>query len=372
MDVEQTHLHPDRGWSAPAGLDADWAVVFAGSDALHRPGLAAELAARYPRAAIVGCTTAGEVLGTTVHDGTVVVTAVRFARSRARLAVAELGPGDGSYQAGLALGAALAADDLVHVLVLSDGTQVNGSRLAAGLDDGLPATVTITGGLAGDGARMSRTAILAGGTVAGGRIAALGFYGRALRVGWGTLGGWDPFGPERVITGSQANVLHTLDDQPALSLYRRYLGEHARDLPTAGLRFPLAVRSPDGAPPVVRTLLGIDEETGSITFAGDMPEGHLARLMRANFDRLIEGAAGAARHCVERIGPGAELALVVSCVGRRLVLDQRIEEELEGVREIVGAAPIAGFYSNGELSPHGLASCALHNQTMNVTTLREV
>lgn len=371
MHVEQTHLHPDQGWSAPATLDADWAVVFAGSRAIRQPGLAAALAARYPRAAILGCSTAGEVLGTTVHDDTVVVTAVRFARSRARLAVAELGADDGSYEAGLALGQSLAADDLVHVLVLSDGSAVNGSRLAAGLVDGLPATVSLTGGLAGDGARMTETAVLANGAVGPRRIAALGLYGRALRVGWGTLGGWDPFGPERVITRSAANVLYALDDQPALALYRRYLGEHARDLPTAGLRFPLAVRSPDGAPPVVRTLLGIDEEAGSITFAGDMPEGHLARLMRANFDRLIEGAAGAARQCVERIGPGAELALVVSCVGRRLVLDQRIEEELDGVREILGAAPIAGFYSNGELSPHGLASCALHNQTMTVTTLSE-
>jgi hypothetical protein len=60
-------------------------------------------------------------------------------------------------------------------------------------------------------------------------------------------------------------------------------------------------------------------------------------------------------------------------VGRRLVLRQRIEEEVEAVREVLGGAPVmTGFYSYGEISPlNPSARCALHNQTMTVTTLTE-
>jgi hypothetical protein len=125
---------------------------------------------------------------------------------------------------------------------------------------------------------------------------------------------------------------------------------------------------------VVRTILGIDEDAGSLTFAGDVPQGHYARLMKANFDRLVDGAAqagSASREMLKDSGP--ELAILISCVGRRLVLQQRTEEEVEAVRGVLGGDPVlTGFYSYGEISPHNpSARCALHNQTMTVTTLSE-
>lgn len=187
------------------------------------------------------------------------------------------------------------------------------------------------------------------------------------------MGGWDPFGPERLVTRSRRNVLYELDGQRALDLYVRYLGEHAAGLPATGLLFPLALRSHEGADSVVRTILSVDEMAGSLTFAGDIPEGMRARLMKANFDRLIDGATGAARGSIGRDAAPPELALLISCVGRKLVLKQRIEEEVEAVREIVGPrATLAGFYSYGEISPAASgAPCALHDQTMTITILSE-
>jgi hypothetical protein len=203
------------------------------------------------------------------------------------------------------------------------------------------------------------------------RSVLLGFYGDRLRVGWSSMGGWDPFGPERLITRSRGNVLYELDGQSALTLYKRYLGEHAAGLPATGLLFPLSVRSPENGPAVVRTILSVDESAGSITFAGDMPTGHVARLMKANFDRLIDGAHDAARQGTERLGRQSQLAFLVSCAGRRMVLQQRTEEELEAVHEVVRGAPTLGFYSLGELSPSGLTGCELHNQTMTITAFTE-
>jgi len=191
-------------------------------------------------------------------------------------------------------------------------------------------------------------------------------------VGYGSRGGWDPFGPERVVTRSRGNVLYEVDGRSALALYKTYLGTHARDLPASGLLFPLSLRTRGGSG-VVRTILAVDEAAQSMTFAGDVPEGAYVRLMKANFDRLIDGAVSAARTSYEAIGSVVpDLAILISCVGRKLVLKQRVEEEVEGVRDIMGAAPLTGFYSYGEISPFTpSARCELHNQTMTITTLSE-
>jgi hypothetical protein len=207
-----------------------------------------------------------------------------------------------------------------------------------------------------------------------GSVVACGLYGPAIRVGYASLGGWDPFGPERLITRSAGNVLYELDGRSALELYKQYLGEHAADLPASGLLFPLSLRTSADATPVVRTILGVNEEDQSMTFAGDMPANAYARLMKANFDRLIDGAAGAARVSQHALGGGdPELALLISCVGRKMVLQQRVEEEVEGVRDVVGPRTVlTGFYSYGEISPFTpSARCELHNQTMTITTLSE-
>lgn len=338
--------------------------------------------AAYPGALIVGCSTAGEIHDTTVEDDTLVVTAVAFAHTRVRLSKVDIDDAGHSFSAGQALVAGLPAEDLAHVLIFSDGLRVNGTELVRGLKDRLPPHVEVTGGLSADGTNFKRTLVCADAAPAEGQIAAVGLYGARIRVAYGSLGGWDPFGPERRVTRSSGNVLFDLDGKPALELYKSYLGGHAAGLPATGLLFPLSLRhtGEDGetvgaSGGVVRTILGVNEAEQSMTFAGDMPEGSYARLMRANFERLIDGASGAARICREGAPDGgAELALLISCVGRKLVLMQRIEEEVEGVREVLGArAVFAGFYSYGEISPHVAGqACELHNQTMTITTFREI
>jgi hypothetical protein len=258
--------------------------------------------------------------------------------------------------------------------VLSDGLNVNGSDLVRGLTQHLPDNVTVTGGLAGDSDRFLETLVFWDNVPDTGAIAALGLYGSRLRVGFGSLGGWDPFGPERLITRSEGNVLYELDGRSALELYKRYLGEHAKGLPATGLLFPLNLRTKTGDSGVVRTILSVDEKEQSMTFAGDVPEGAYARLMKANFDRLVDGAVGAAETSFKAIGSKSpDLVILISCIGRKLVLRQRVEEEVEGVRDILGEHPIlTGFYSYGEISPHTPgARCELHNQTMTITMLRE-
>ena len=378
MESTQSLWTQENGWtdgSLAALPGSNLVLVFGDRDVLEGSELLPEISATYPDAYVMGCSTAGEIHETRVRTGSVSATAVRFHSTQVESAEYQMTGGlTESHAAGVALAESLTHEGLRHVFVLSDGVQVNGSQLVAGLESTLPQDVTISGGLAGDGADFAHTSVIAGGRSGRGQIAAVGLYGDHLQVGSASLGGWDPFGPTRKITKSVGNVLYELDGKPALGLYKRYLGEHSTNLPASGLLFPLTVCLEDGREPVVRTILAVDEATGSMTFAGDVPEGARSRLMRANFDRLVEGASGAATASTQDLGEGdVELAILISCVGRKMVLRQRVDDEVEAVRAVLGDdATLTGFYSYGEISPFTTdARAELHNQTMTITSLVE-
>jgi hypothetical protein len=378
MRTEQRTWSAKGEWRAAGpglGPAAQLALVFGKHAALGDQARIAEIKSAYPAAELFGCTTAGQISGTKLLEDDLVVTAVAFEHTQVRSAHVAFDDCKDSYDAGARLAHALSPAGLVHVLVLSDGIAVNGSELSRGLQAHVPKGVAVTGGLSGDDDRFQRTLVLAGAEPRSRCVAVVGLYGPRLRVGYGSLGGWDPFGPERAITRSKGNVLYELDGQPALALYRAYLGEHAAGLPATALLFPLAIRTADGQRQLVRTVLQTSDADGTMTFAGDMPQGSFARLMKANFERLVDGAQGAASAAYQSLGSTSpSLALLISCIGRKLVLKQRTEEELEAVQHVLGErAALTGFYSYGEICPAAPeASCELQNQTMTITTLVEV
>lgn len=368
----------DGGWSSsgPALAQPQVVLWFAAPQLARDPAVYDSLRARFPGALIAGCSTGGEIHDDEVLDGTAVAAAVAFDRATVKGVRKTVTADTDAAATGRQIAAALKAPDLKAVYILSDGLMVNGARLVQGLLAGLPGDVVITGGLAGDGAAFQSTCVGLDGAPVPGMIAAIGFYGESLNVTWGSAGGWDAFGPKRTITRSKANVLYELDGTPALELYKRYLGEAANDLPGSALLFPLVIRPNSESPyDVVRTIVGVDERAQSLIFAGDMPEHWSAQLMRGVPDRLIDGALRAARQSglgENAAADASSLALVVSCIGRKLMMGQRISDEVEIIREECGAVPTIGFYSYGEICPHGFTGeCTLHNQTMTITVLRE-
>lgn len=378
MTIESQNFSwsPDEGlkkYPASSTLTPSLLIVFVSADLASvwaEPLLS--LSEHYPGATIVGCSSAGGILGDHVYDGSLVGSAIQFEHTRHKVVSSPLTDCDVT-EAAQALAEGLAAPDLKHLFVLSDGVGVNGSEIAAALHEQLGNGVVITGGLAGDEARFQKTFTFHNQTLQEGGLVVVGLYGESIRVGHGSMGGWDPFGPTRRVTRSEGNQLFELDNSSALELYRKYLGPYAEGLPASGLKFPLSVRASDDAPELVRTLLAIDDKSGSMIFAGDIPEGSRARLMRANFDRLVDGSQNAASMSVTGMtGLRPQLALLISCVGRKLVLGDRIGEEVEVVRDVVGdEAALLGFYSYGELCPVSSGHCELHNQTMTITTLAE-
>ena len=325
----------------------------------------------FSHATIVGCSTAGEIFGTNVLDNSAIVTAINFKKTKIKSICLPINMAS-SFKVGSKLAKDLPKKNLVHTFVFSDGLTVNGSELVKGITTILPESVSVTGGLAGDGDRFKSTSVLYQGKPESQKVVLVGLYSENLKIGFASQGGWDPFGPERLITKSKDNILYELDGEPALDLYKRYLGPQANELPSSGLLFPLSLRSSDDSR-IVRTILSVNEKDKSMIFAGDVPEGSYAQLMKANFERLIDGASHAAKTCTDSIKNNAEFSLLISCVGRKLVLKQRIEEEVEAVQEVLGDKTfLTGFYSYGEISPFTpKAKCELHNQTMTITTLSE-
>lgn len=375
MLVRTNRYEKHEGWREPLSandVSADLVVCFGSSQMVDDIAPFRELTEAFPGAVIAGCSTAGEILGRQLHDDSMVAAAVEFDSTEIKFSSAPVSA-DSSYDTGARLARDLSEDrGLRGLFILSDGLDINGSELTRGINSAVPAGVPVTGGLAADGDRFDRTWVLVDGKPTEGHVTAVGFYGESIRIGHGSKGGWTMFGPERLVTKSQGNVLYELDGQPALRLYKEYLGDLAADLPASGLLFPLALRSNGDEKELVRTILAVDERSESLVFAGEIPTGHRAKLMQASFERLLDGAEGAAEYALERTSSNAKLSIAISCVGRRLVMGERAEDELEATLHVLprGICQI-GFYSYGEISPFLEGSCDLHNQTMTLTTIGE-
>lgn len=360
----------DLGGSQPQLL-----LVFGSIDYFSSPDFATTLRAACPAAIVIGCSTAGEITSQGVNDGICTLSAVHFDKVPLQAVSTDLNGMADSFAAGERLGRELAKDDLKAVLLFGPGTQINGSALVSGITGILGRDVIVTGGLAGDGGAFRQTFTIGPTGVGDHTVVAVGLYGEHLRFGHGSFGGWEPFGPARKVTRCEGNVLFELDGEPALSVYKRYLGDHAKGLPASGLLFPFAMLGEDQAAiGLIRTILGIDEASGSLTLAGEVHQEGYLKLMHASTDKLVNGAENAAEMAAGMLaGQAPSLAVLVSCVGRKLVMGDRVDEEVEAVLDVLRQnVALCGFYSYGEISPFTPeAACRLHNQTMTISCLGE-
>lgn len=376
MEIDQYCWEEREGWDKdPAGgrRDADLVFIFGSTPLITGSDCVARLKDVFSRARMIGCSTAGEILGTNVSDNRLIATVVSFRATPITGASVFIHDYPNSGEATKALLAKIPREGLRHLFVLADGLLTNGSDIVRGLNEMLPVEIPVTGGLAGDGMAFKNSYVVFDGQVLSSSIAAIGFYGDRVRIGFGSSGGWVPFGPERLVTRSRGNVLSELDGQSALELYKQYLGKYADQLPAAGLLFPLSILADETEEAFVRTIMFVDEKNKSLGFAGDVPTGSYARFMRAVPDDLIDGAAEAATISKGLGGESPELCILISCVGRKEVLKQLTEEETESVEESYRNKPVmTGFYSYGEIAPFRPGDrVMLHNQTMTITTISE-
>lgn len=323
---------------------------------------------------IIGSSTSGEIYKDEVYEDIIVVSVVKFNTTILKNHVCKSINSSNSYQDGVDIANELSGDGLKGIFVLSDGLQTNGSQLTQGISSVIKSSVVVSGGLAGDRDKFESTWIIENGVLKDASVLAVGFYGEAIHFETASKGGWDRLGLFRIVTKSKDNVLYELDGKPALEIYKRYLGDKADELPGSGLLFPLEIKDDvDATESKVRTILSVDEQENSITFAGDIPQNSHVTFMKANFDRLVDGAGESAEMLNLHEYKNEELlCIAISCVGRKLVLKSRIDEEVEAVEEVLPPKThIIGFYSYGEISLLASGVCDLHNQTMTLTAIWE-
>jgi len=354
-------------------LNANLVIAFGERLFLEKTAPYQKLMGLYPNANIVTCSTSGQISNNNLVQNNLVATAIAFEKSKIRATEVDILLNPDIKILGKKIKEDLLSDDLKSILVFSEGSFINGTELINELILQTRETVPIFGGLAGDEYNFEKTIVGLNSDASPGKIVAIGFYGDNIHFGFASEGGWSDFGPEREVTHSEKNILYKIGDRFALDLYKEYLGKYAEELPGSSLYFPLSMKENPMSEPVVRTILSIDEEKKSMTFAGDIPIGSMVRLMKGNFDKLIDASYNAASLIHKNQSNNPELALLVSCVGRKIVLGDRIEEEIEVVREVFGDNMlICGFYSYGEISPTlNKVACELHNQTMTITTIYE-
>ncbi|WP_159951019.1 FIST signal transduction protein [Polaribacter septentrionalilitoris] len=352
-------------------------LVFGNRFMLEDDGILDEIRSIFKDGHIVFGSASGDISTQSVNDDSLTITAIEFEKSSFIIKTTNVldsnsnSPID-SFNAGKNLINQLPQEGLKYVLVISEGSFINGSQLTKGMNALVDGNLLITGALCGDGARFEKTLASYNEKPKQGEIIAIGMYGESLEVSFSINGGWTPFGPQRTVTRSKGNVLYELDNLPALDLYKKYLGEKAKELPGAALLYPLNVKTENEKQTIVRSILNIDEEENSMILAGDIFEDSKVQLMMTNVDHIVNAAEKAALSASELRKKKPELAILVSCIGRKLVLDQRVEEEVEEVIEVVGTTTITGLYSYGEIAPFiGESNCQLHNQTMTVTLISE-
>lgn len=377
MKIVQAYKKENRYWNylkPKAKLNNPLVLVFGNRMLLEDQSYIEAIRKEFPYEHIVYGSTSGEIIDSEVLDDSVSVTAIEFEKSTFVIKTSNiLDFNKDSKALGQELFNQLPQENLKHIFVLSEGSFVNGSSLINGIETDIHGKTLISGGLCGDDAKFEKTLASYKENPKPGEVIMIGFYGETLEISVASFGGWTTFGPERLITKSIANVLYEIDGLPALELYKKYLGDKADQLPQASLLYPLNVTAQNKNEAVVRTILSINEEENSMTLAGDMPENAKVQLMMASVDALSEGAFKAAKLAMKDRNKSPELAILVSCVGRKLIMNQRVEEEIEEVQNVIGKnAAVTGFYSYGEMAPFsGSSSCELHNQTMTLTLISE-
>lgn len=377
MKTKLHHLVEGQWKASDASIDADkcqLVLVFGSPELLTIPSHFEYIRNIYPNADIVSSSTAGEIMQDGVYDDTIVATAIQLENSTLKTVKTTIGEHADSYAAGVSMKDSLDSEDLSGIFIISDGLMVDGAALVRGFSYNNEKNIPITGGLAGDAARFQKTYTGLNEVASQGNIIAVGFYGDNIHIGHGSLGGWDEFGYERKITQSDKNVLFSVDEEKALDLYKRYLGSFAEQLPGSALMFPMSMKVPGADKYLIRTILATDETSNSMVFAGNMPEGSTVRLMRGDIQKLIRASGTATKDSVDTLKDHKpQLTLLLSCVGRKIIMDAKVEEEVLAAEEVLGNdCTVAGFYTYGGLSPFGAGTaCELHNQTMTVTTFSE-
>ena len=326
---------------------------------------------------ILGCSSSGEIVEDQLLEEGLSVTVLEFKDTKVKTSLVHFKDYDDSYNAGVEVMKNLNAEKLKGILVFSEGLNINGSKLVEGMESLNLNNSVIGGGTAGDYLKFNETWVYYNNKKYNNAIVAVGLYGENLNISFGSASGITALGVEKKITSSSKNVLYTIDDKRALDVYKEWFkGFGIEDIEGLLLQCPIEIsKNFNQEEGLVRTPIAYNEEEGSVTFTGEIPEGKFLRMMRADVEKMIEASHSAVKSSMEKLNKEKEsnvLNLMVSCAGRKALLGTETEDELIEANQITEDANSKqiGFYSYGEFTNVNNKS-EFVNQTMTVISIEE-
>lgn len=324
---------------------------------------------------IFGATTAGEIANDTVHAASVVVLLLDLDPARFRIRLMETADlGTPHISAGLGA----YAQDLFQnpaVLVLSAGLQTDGEQIVQGIKAGAGRDLMLYGGLAGDDFQMHESVVFSSGQETNNGLIGLIFDGDHLNIQGIATSGWQPVGIEMTITHSEGNVVYTINDEPALDVLMRYFGisetvpNQGNVIEALGVQHPLFVMRENGSS-VMRAPLMSNEADRSIICAGGIKQGAKVRLGVPPTLDVVERVISETGQLRAAL-PSADALLLFSCIARHYALGDMIEQEIAGIHALWDA-PLAGFFSYGEIGSFPGQPCEFHNETCMLVAIQEI
>lgn len=269
-------------------------------------------------------------------------------------------------------------EDALSLLVFPDGLGGDGCKVLDGINSALPDKLEIIGGCLGDGEEYSRTYQFYDGKVYEDSIPGVLISGQSsFKTGIGVRSGFESIGNKMFCTESEGTVVKKIDGVNALELYKELLGEErSKRLPGIFREYPFGLIDEKVAISgeeyfQLRCGFTANEDEGSISCSGSIPEGSAITITAGSRGDLINGARLAAEQAKTTLGDAEpKLIMVFSCIGRKLVLGRRVSEEIDAVQKTMGSdVPLIGFYTYGEIGPidkgrSSLSEAKFHNETL--------
>jgi len=320
---------------------------------------------------VFGASTCGEICfdgsNEGIYEGSVAVTLVELnPEAFAGILI------DGNGLNSLDLGKAVAAwgkklFQKPAFLIAVSGLTANGQEVVEGVLETAGQNTFMFGGLAGDDAHFIETFVFNHDLINKNGAVAIAFDTDLVKLRGLATSGWVSIGSDKVVTKAIGNVVYTIDNEPALKVYKEHLNISDDDLPEIGIEYPLLVKKDNRE--VLRAVTGIDKEQQSLVFAGTVPQDAIVTFSTSPGFEIIE-------HTIKDIkqffkdSDKADLMLLFSCMSRHRALGPVITEEIAEASHQAGL-PITGFFTYGEIGNNGPARCDFYNETFTLAVISE-
>lgn len=254
------------------------------------------------------------------------------------------------------------------LFILASGLDTDGEQVVRGIQDSAGEHISMFGGLAGDDARFKETMVFSSEKTETQGAIALVIDLAHYEINGIATSGWVSIGADKLITSSEGNIVYTIDDQPALDVYKEYLNVRDEELPEIGIEYPLMIKKRDNQN-VLRAVINVDREKKALIFAGSVPNQSVVSFSSSPGFEIIDFTKKRVNEFHEK-NPRADVLILFSCMARHSALGPTISEEMDEAWHLWDS-PLVGFFTYGEIGNNYNAACNFYNQTFTLVALRE-